>query len=452
MMRRHVITWSLAVVVMVGLSGCVPGYNSMLFYTKTNAGLVVETKPPEVSVDIGRNEGLLSPTFEAGKTPPVMASFRFDSGGGFLANYVGSAFSTGDAAVAMARLYDAPDSPEFAGKKAWTVPNWNTIENKFDSKVDLYLEPKMPWFVPKEDPGAVRPVLFGTDTSFGFKVAWTDPGSPVPDYLRLAYQRRELALAAVTIGPRLVPDPKDNKQFTIEPGLEARVPSLLATVDANVHVGKFLNSGFNYLQYFASGSAATALAMRHDVRAAMLKRLDPESAPTGLGKAFEIAASMSRFVLEDIYRLITRAADPNTNSDAKSLGEAQSVLAGLDELRSLVPYVDPPKAYHSRDEKCYYDATQQLQRSNFQHVLNFWDRLEEGIKNLKLMEANSELKLAADYDGCTSATLATEQERESLAHERQRLGKLLVELTAELKKDKSITRAMEFACTLMIGE
>ncbi len=82
-MRRHVITWSLVVVVLVGLSGCVAGYNSMLFVTKTNAGLVVDTKPPEVSLDIGRFEGLISPTFEAGKTPPVMASFRFDSEGFF---------------------------------------------------------------------------------------------------------------------------------------------------------------------------------------------------------------------------------------------------------------------------------------------------------------------------------------------------------------------------------
>ena len=66
-----------------GICGCVPGYNSLLFYTKTNVGLIVETQPPEVALDIGRQEGLLSPSYEAGKTPPVMASFRFDSRGFF---------------------------------------------------------------------------------------------------------------------------------------------------------------------------------------------------------------------------------------------------------------------------------------------------------------------------------------------------------------------------------
>ena len=55
------------------------------------------------------------------------------------------------------------------------------------------------------------------------------------------------------------------------------MPSLLATVDAKLEVGdKFLNSSIEYLQYFASGRAATALAMRKGVREAMLRRLDPE--------------------------------------------------------------------------------------------------------------------------------------------------------------------------------
>lgn len=272
-MKPNAVSNALTALLVSGICGCVPGYNSMLFYTKTNAGLVVDTQPPEVDLDIGRQEGLLSPSYEAGKTPPVMASFRFDSEG-FFSNYLGSAFATGDAAVTMARLYSAPDWPEAAGERAWTVTKdrWEEKERDFDSAIALYEDPKMPWFVPKEEPGAVRPVLFGTDTSFGFKLAWKNPASPYPDYFRLGYQRRELAVAAVTIGQARDAD----GEFLDH--LEARVPSLLATVDASVKLREPWKSGFEYLQYFASGRAATALAMRRDVRGAMLRRLDPESA------------------------------------------------------------------------------------------------------------------------------------------------------------------------------
>ena len=215
-----------------------------------------------------------------------MASFRFDSAG-FFSNYIGSAFATGDAAVAMARLYSADDGP-LAGNNAWdivtdaganaTKPGGKQLEERFDSAVPLASVPLMPWFVPKERPGAVRPVLFGTDTSFGFKVAWKNPESPVPDYLRLAYQRRELAFAPVTVG--LARDKSGalyrDKAGKLTNQLEANVPSLLATVDTTLELREPWKSDFEYLQYFASGRAATALAFRHAVRKAMLTRLDPE--------------------------------------------------------------------------------------------------------------------------------------------------------------------------------
>lgn len=255
------------------LAGCVAGYNSLLFTTKTNVGFIVDTKPPEVNLDIGRQELLFAPTYEEGKTPPVMASFRFNSEKLFN-NYLGSAFATGDAAVAMSRLYDAGDWPDAKGDGVWSidVKKWRDKERLFDSSVALTMAPKYPWFVPREKPGQVRPVLFGTDTSLGFKASWSGMESAFPDYVRLAYQRRELAFAAVTIGPD-----KDDEGNII--GLKARTPSLLATVDAKMEVGKFPDTNLEYLQYFASGRAATALAMRKAVRDAMLRRLDPEAAP-----------------------------------------------------------------------------------------------------------------------------------------------------------------------------
>ena len=51
--------------------------------------------------------------------------------------------------------------------------------------------------------------------------------------------------------------------------------SLLATVDSGVTFPKGIGADTHYLQYFATGDAATLLALQQDVRKAMLVRLDP---------------------------------------------------------------------------------------------------------------------------------------------------------------------------------
>ena len=66
------------------------------------------------------------------------------------------------------------------------------------------------------------------------------------------------------------------------------MPSLLATVDTTLELREPWKSEFEYLQYFASGRAATALAFRRAVRGAMLKRLDPEQ-----GKRIREAGAVS---------------------------------------------------------------------------------------------------------------------------------------------------------------
>ncbi len=273
--NMHAITGMLCLA--LSLTGCVAGYNSLLFVTKTNIGLEVDTQPPTFSLDIGRQEGLLAPSYEAGKTPPVLASFRFENQDAF-SNYIGSAFATGDAAVAMARLYDAEDNEAFADDKIWDLDrdDWAELEEHFDSAVMLEMEPKLPFFVPKSEPHRVRPVLFGTDTSTGFKVKWSGVQGTMPDYIRLSYQRRELAFAAVTVGPEITRNEETGEREV--KGLSAATPSLLATVDADFSATTRLSTKVGYLQYFASGSAATALAMRNDVRQAMTRRLDPDQA------------------------------------------------------------------------------------------------------------------------------------------------------------------------------
>lgn len=459
-MTRHVLGkgW-IPFVGLLFVTGCVAGYNSLIFATKTNVGLVVDTKPPEVNIDIGRYEGLLAPTYEAGKTPPVMASFRFDSNKGFLSNYIGSTFTTGDASVAMARLYDAPDGPEIGKAKAWDndATQWRSLENKFDSTVDLALEPKMPFFVPKEEPGAVRPVLFATDTSMGFKVSWSGTNSAMPDYLRLAYQRRELAFAAVTVGPKLRIDPENKKPPEVLPGLEVRVPSLLATVDAQVKANEFVNSSFNYLQYFASGSAATSLAMREKVRSAMLARLDPEAARQPSGEASAFSGATEGVAIETLSAMMTffeaRAADKGAPAEERAL--ASSHLGRLNALERLVPANYPFNGYQL-ENTAIADAyivdpnvnrSKAVKKNGFKGVLSYWGEIGAAsttITNDMIGKANLVVKDKAGGTPVADPEKAVLGELTAIEKERREFGQLI-------KSNKDVLDARKDFCERFAG-
>ncbi len=93
--------------------GCV-GYDRTLFVTKTNVGLDFDSTPPTAQVSVARKEAVIEPTFENGETPPVLGSFRLNSGFWIFAD-VSSTFSGGDAALIMATLYN---DPTFQGLRA----------------------------------------------------------------------------------------------------------------------------------------------------------------------------------------------------------------------------------------------------------------------------------------------------------------------------------------------
>ena len=98
----------------------------------------------------------------------------------------------------------------------------------------------------------------------GIKVAWSGLTAHIPDTVRISFTRKELALAPVNARR------KDNG-----PKYSVNAPSLLATVDVAAHTPGFGDTDFGYLQYFSTGRAATALALRQKVRQAMHMRLDP---------------------------------------------------------------------------------------------------------------------------------------------------------------------------------
>lgn len=263
------------------MSGCGIGKTGVLFVTKTNMGFEVSTQPPTAELTISRVEGVVGPQFENAKKPPVMASFKFENTGIF-APHVGSAFATGDAAVTMAGLYGDETygqdwqsrANELKPDKASTTPTNSVLELDKQPEPGRWLPLPdwgwLNWLNPKLEfqTNDVRPVFFGTDTAFGVKVAWSGMTGQYPDTAKIGYNRKELALVPVSMKG---PDQNKTTPFKM------KIPSLLATLDSGVKTGGAASLDTTYIQYFATGNAATLLALQKDVRYAMLARIDPHA-------------------------------------------------------------------------------------------------------------------------------------------------------------------------------
>ncbi len=247
------------------LPACGIGYNRALFVTKSNVGLDFDATPPTAEISIARREGAIAPTFENGKTVPLMSSFSSDSNA-FSRFFLGasSTFTGGDAAIAMAALYNDPDPQKLA-----SISGDKGVENAiapYDSAEELDTKPVDSWFLPDKllEPGSIRPLFFGTDSTLGLKVGYSgQAGSPYPTSLQAGYMRKELALAPVSIE-------KLGAKYMV------KMPSFLAVANAAANAkAADADVQLNFTQYFATGKAATLLAMRQDIRKAMYERMDP---------------------------------------------------------------------------------------------------------------------------------------------------------------------------------
>lgn len=237
------------------LMGCVPGYNSVLFATRSNAGLDVDTTPPTTEVTIAREEFVIAPTYENGQTHPVAASFSSDQN--FVSKFmfgVGSTFSTGEAAYVMASMYNDP-SDQFTYTRDCVAPY----------KPKLTKEPSLPHGLKYVKKGQVKPVIFSTDTVLGLKIGWGAPNATTPTSIKAGFNRKEVAFTPIAI------QDCGSNIFSVN------IPSLLATVDGQAVLDESAGDNLTYLQYFATGIAATELSKQFDVRKAMLSRLDPDN-------------------------------------------------------------------------------------------------------------------------------------------------------------------------------
>jgi hypothetical protein len=282
------------------LAGCALGYNRMLFMTKTNVGIDVDSKPPTAELSVARREGVIAPTFENGKTPPVAASFRL--GGSWYSPRISAAFSGGDAALILSKLYGA-STPATADMR------------QFDSSLCLQSEPRLSGLqrvlrrvsLLTEDTDDARPFFFATDTAYGIKVAWSGTTGAVPDTLRVGYNRKEFAYAPVFGRPITAAEwPEDQRPEGCKAaGFTVDTPSFVATIDTSPKLAALEQGDLRYVQFFATGKAAENFALQQDVRRVLVEELVPPQVKEAADRRARV-----RDLVDDIAAKFQSVADP----------------------------------------------------------------------------------------------------------------------------------------------
>lgn len=238
---------------MLALSGCGVGADRTVFYTTTNIGVNLDRSPPTAEISFARREGVIQPAFEGGLHLPVAASVNMQTGflGSVMPISVGQVFSGG----AAAQILTAESS---ITQERLEQPGFGTL--CLSARPTLRGEPAL-----GRETTEVRPFIFGTDSSLGLVVSWSDVTSPapLPDSVRFGYRRQEMAIAPV----QGVPD-QCHSQAPQRAGYRVGMPSFLATIRSDASAGAVHEGGLGVGQTFATGLAARQLANVGEVREA----------------------------------------------------------------------------------------------------------------------------------------------------------------------------------------
>ena len=355
---------------------------------------------------------------------------------------VKSTYAAGDAAIAMAALYgDKTD-----GDGAMNRLNIVNIENKYDSSLKLDKEPEIrqglfetwfPYIFPPQEfqTKFVEPVIFGTDTSLGLKIAWSTVPTPFPDSFRFGFNRTEIGLAPVTMFEK-------DGEFNI------KMASLLATVDADVAIesteeGADLN--LDYMQYFATGKAATLLALQEKVRKAMLERLDP--AATHYANKFAEAIkgrSRTAFIssLVQIQTILKNTKDQRAIVLADRMDNVESLVPETYELTQYQwnPIPDAPPDQPKNELKPTPPDTQII-GSKLAKAVTYWNTLQESVIALESARASTEFMYLGH--------IASPQERSDLASSYEKITKRFEEYDQRLLSHPDIVAAFQYLFELL---
>lgn len=276
--------WNCSVALLVlgiSLSGCETN-DRLLFATKTNYGLDIDSKPPTAEMTIARRELAITPTFQdAGKenTLPLLASFGLS--GKFFDPEITSRFAGGDAAVILAEGPDIPhrssDSFLCLSKEPDLLPAWKWAWKKLTSSTDSSKDStKEPVKHSSKNENA-RDFYFATDTSFGLKAAWDGSTGPYPSTLKLGYNRKELAFPPIFAQEVFKKECSDKADSSATKEWKVTLPSFVASLDNSSVISSKEQSGVSHVQFFATGKAASEFVKRREVNSAMNKAMYPQN-------------------------------------------------------------------------------------------------------------------------------------------------------------------------------
>jgi hypothetical protein len=361
----------LFVAVCLALSGCAG--DRVLFVTKTNVGLDVDTKPPTAEVTVARRELAILPIFPI-KTSKGKASANGEQDKTTIANkneekQAESNDDKNSEEVALPLLgafglrgnfLDPRITGQFAGGDA-AVYLTQESNNNVDSSVCMQSKPgdTRGWLLktlhfftgkePEEYQTEPRPFYFATDTSYGLKVAWSGTSGPYPDSLKLGYNRKEFASPPIFVNEGCANG---------KGGWNVKLPSFYASIDNKSGIDDAANqanqsniwkSTTNHVQFFATGKAASEFAKRVSVRQVAFENMAPDAAineaanlnrdligeilKTYDADSADKDAIMAKAVELELIPKDTKTTDFKTKIMANATGINYSVATRLNQLR-----------------------------------------------------------------------------------------------------------------------
>ena len=308
------------------------------------------------------------------------------------------------------------------------LEEWNKCFNErtaLASKIEVSQAPKSKEFYPLQT-NDIRPVFFGTSTSVGMSITWSGMAAVIPEGFHFGYRRKELALAPVSMS---VGSNSTSKYIG--------TPSLIATIDSDFKAGSPRETKLKWIQYFATGRAASALALQQDVRTAMLRRLDPQQLPQLLPGDLN-ASRIS--LLGNTYDYINEQAGAG-NEKGKTL------VAKLDKMGDLVPtsYQFANRAFPTADPPLDLIVVND-QGSPIEFSATGYSRFHTYLSRLDSSLGKVVIALAESFSGTIDGKPRAEKVAQ-LKAEQQTMILLRQQLNAEIRISPVIQEAIYFYLT-----
>lgn len=230
-----------AALVAVGLAGCASNQENVLFVTSTELGVGFDSTTQAVNVGYDRNEFVTGPAFyTTGAIPNVAGSIR--SNLSIFEPTVDQVYATGRAAALV------------------------TKQNQQSQQQTVSMT------------GASRPMIFGTATNAGLKVAFLQGA---PSTLNFAYKRREMSI---------IPVRGSDKDETGAYG------SALASIKLGAAAKTVDGTKMEIEQFFATGEAAENLASQANIQQGFRSKTQAAFEAAGKAQAAAAARESSEFV------------------------------------------------------------------------------------------------------------------------------------------------------------